>query len=296
MRSVGVRMCAIMGLVLLVNTCTKGGVTNGSFETGDLTGWRSPQNLTVVSSWSGSGTGTTYWEPTDGKYFAVVEATEPFLTAYNGWWPALQTSHTYFIDAQAGDEIVFDYFWNSESDSFDAGVQLLYWFDYYGTPSWAVKNVPIEGPKDYPTGSSTDWMEARYVLPETMSDELHPGGYLISFWAHSRPAGGGQLGVDNVRPVSPLVDEDDDGVPDDDDECPGTPEGAFADPFGCSLSQYCSPDAQWENHGHFVSCVAHIAEQWLESDVITEQEKDALVSEAARSDVGKKEKTKGKNE
>ena len=87
-----------------------------------------------------------------------------------------------------------------------------------------------------------------------------------------------------------VVDNDGDGVLDDEDECPDTPEGEFVDQFGCSMSQYCSPDEDWKNHGQYVSCVAHAAEAWLEEGVITEEEKDAIVSEAAQSSVGKKDK------
>ena len=93
----------------------------------------------------------------------------------------------------------------------------------------------------------------------------------------------------------PETDSDGDGVPDDQDDCPDTPEGEFVDPIGCSLEQYCSPDGEWKNHGQFVTCVVHVAEKWLVWDLITEQEKGDIVSDAAQSDIGKKNKGKGKN-
>lgn len=88
-------------------------------------------------------------------------------------------------------------------------------------------------------------------------------------------------------------DTDGDGVLDADDLCPGTPPGDPVDPAGCSLWQYCPSDGPkdggvWKNHGQYVSCVAHVAEAWLEWELITEEEKDAIVSEAAQSDIGKK--------
>jgi hypothetical protein len=91
-----------------------------------------------------------------------------------------------------------------------------------------------------------------------------------------------------------VTDSDGDGVPDGEDECPDTPEGVFVDPGGCAMIQYCSPGGDWKNHGQYLNCIAHAAEAWLQEEVITEEEKDAIVSEAAQSDVGKKEKSNGK--
>ena len=54
----------------------------------------------------------------------------------------------------------------------------------------------------------------------------------------------------------------------------------------CNSEILCDSDAEWRNHGQFVSCVAHEAEALLEAELITEAEKDAIVSEAAQSDVG----------
>ena len=48
------------------------------------------------------------------------------------------------------------------------------------------------------------------------------------------------------------------------------------------------PDAVWKNHGAYVKCVAHAAEVLLEAGLISEAEKDLIVSIAAQSDVGKK--------
>ena len=92
-------------------------------------------------------------------------------------------------------------------------------------------------------------------------------------------------------------DDDDDGVDDVDDVCAGTPAGAVVDPAnGCSVEQACPCDgprgssASWRNHGKYVSCVAHAANTLVELGLITESGKDAIVSEAAQSDCGKKKK------
>ena len=51
---------------------------------------------------------------------------------------------------------------------------------------------------------------------------------------------------------------------------------------------------EYKNHGQYVSTVAHFAEDLLEFGIITEEEKDAIVSAAAQSDIGKKDKGKKK--
>lgn len=101
-----------------------------------------------------------------------------------------------------------------------------------------------------------------------------------------------------ILPPSIFADADDDGVLDEEDFCPDTPEGAVIDETGCSgpqlIDQECPLDGAYRNHGEYVSCVAHAAEDVLELGLITEEEKDAIVSDAGHSDIGKKEKGKGK--
>jgi len=90
-------------------------------------------------------------------------------------------------------------------------------------------------------------------------------------------------------------DDDNDGVLDEDDSCSGTATGEYVNSNGCSIGQQCSVDVDWRNHGQYVSCVSHAAEELLAEGVITEEEKDAIVSAAAGSSVGKSNKGKGKN-
>lgn len=87
-------------------------------------------------------------------------------------------------------------------------------------------------------------------------------------------------------------DSDDDGVPDDQDLCPNTASGSIIDANGCSGAQLidlaCPCDDSWRNHGQFVSCIAHETKNQIKADLITQDEKDAFVSAAARSTCGKK--------
>lgn len=50
----------------------------------------------------------------------------------------------------------------------------------------------------------------------------------------------------------------------------------------------CSPCNEWRNHGEYIRCVSQAVTAFVNGEAITEGEGDALVSSAARSDVGKK--------
>jgi len=54
-----------------------------------------------------------------------------------------------------------------------------------------------------------------------------------------------------------------------------------------SLGDY-NPNNTWKNHGEYVRCVAHEAEELVYAGIITEEEGDKLVSPAAQSEIGKK--------
>ncbi len=91
--------------------------------------------------------------------------------------------------------------------------------------------------------------------------------------------------------LSGETDADADGVADSLDLCPGTPAGAIVDANGCSIDQLapCSGPASggtWKNHGQYVSSVAHAAEAFLAQDLISVEEADEIVAQAARSNCG----------
>lgn len=50
----------------------------------------------------------------------------------------------------------------------------------------------------------------------------------------------------------------------------------------------CDPNGPWKEHGEFILCVTHKCEALVDDEVLTEEECNALVSQAAKSDVGKK--------
>lgn len=94
--------------------------------------------------------------------------------------------------------------------------------------------------------------------------------------------------VANLTPA----DSDGDGVDDDADLCPNTPLGATVDANGCSgaqnIARACLCDAAWKNHGAYVSCVAHSAQDQVAAGLISETDKGAIVSSAAQNSCGKK--------
>ncbi|PIR00732.1 MAG: hypothetical protein COV66_04705 [Nitrospinae bacterium CG11_big_fil_rev_8_21_14_0_20_45_15] len=81
-------------------------------------------------------------------------------------------------------------------------------------------------------------------------------------------------------------DSDGDGIINDVDQCPATPAGSLITSGGCSGSEFieltCKPE-NFVNHGSFVSCVAHTANDLAGQGVITPKEKARFVNQAAKS-------------
>lgn len=82
-------------------------------------------------------------------------------------------------------------------------------------------------------------------------------------------------------------DDDGDGVPDTDDQCPGTEPGDPVDPNGCSVDQLCACDAPWKNHGQYVVCVVHTSRDFLNAGLIDQDTRTDLIVAAAHSECGK---------
>ncbi|MGH8823051.1 MAG: CocE/NonD family hydrolase C-terminal non-catalytic domain-containing protein, partial [Jiangellaceae bacterium] len=55
---------------------------------------------------------------------------------------------------------------------------------------------------------------------------------------------------------------------------------------GCTINDHVLDDQEWGNHGQFVLHVEEVADLLMAADLITARERAALVSAAARSDVG----------
>jgi hypothetical protein len=95
--------------------------------------------------------------------------------------------------------------------------------------------------------------------------------------------------------LSGETDEDGDGVGDSADLCPGTPAGAIVDANGCSIDQLapCAGPASggtWANHGQYVSTVAHVVQEFLTQGLISAEQAEEIISQAAESGCGHKAK------
>jgi hypothetical protein len=91
--------------------------------------------------------------------------------------------------------------------------------------------------------------------------------------------------------LSGETDADGDGVADSLDLCAGTPASAVVDQHGCSIDQIapCSGPAsggRWKNHGQYVSTVAQAAEAFVKQGLISADQAEAIVTQAAQSACG----------
>lgn len=89
------------------------------------------------------------------------------------------------------------------------------------------------------------------------------------------------------------IDDDNDTVVDSADLCPATATGETVDPLtGCSVVQLCPCSGErgttesWRNHGMYVSCVAKATKSFVQHGLMTNAEKDGIVSTAAQSNCG----------
>jgi Thrombospondin type 3 repeat/Beta-propeller repeat len=82
------------------------------------------------------------------------------------------------------------------------------------------------------------------------------------------------------------ADLDGDGVIDATDACVPTQTGAVVNADGCSIADLVPCDSPWKNHGAYVSTIIKTAKEFLDLGLITEAERDAIVSAAAQSQCG----------
>ena len=84
------------------------------------------------------------------------------------------------------------------------------------------------------------------------------------------------------------VDVDGDDVLDDVDDCPLTISMAIVDDTGCSIDQHCACENTWKNHGAYVRCIAHTANDFIDQELIDQTRHGAITSEAVNSSCGAK--------
>ncbi len=185
----------VLGIVIVLCwfTMARGGITNGGFETGDLTGWdvglgtayayaanSEPARDLVLTVPPGD-----YWLPTEGNYFASLWSTNSQGLDYSKIYQS--------FDAVAGDTLMFDVFFDFGDfvDNYDSAFYNLQW---EGGPHIADQVIAnhFPGPwlDDY---ENLDWRTYSIVLPEIST-------YRLAFFTFDENgASESILGVDNVR-------------------------------------------------------------------------------------------------
>jgi hypothetical protein len=133
--------------------------------------------------------------------------------------------------------------------------------------------------------------------PATYLNETWPDGMWIGIGVANNCQGGLCEGfVANITSLSAtltpvIVDADGDGIPDSLDKCAGSSSGPVnAD--GCTPDQLvpCAGPkggGSWKNHGQYLSNLAKVLQAFVDAGLITEDQKDALMSGAAGTTCGK---------
>jgi len=127
-------------------------------------------------------------------------------------------------------------------------------------------------------------------LEQGIIDNSTLGGYLQIVNASGVPTNSGAATYQNIKIGPP--DQDFDGVPDALDHCQGNVPCTIVNSTGCSLDQLVpcagpTSGGTWRNHGAYVSAIARAANEFLAQGVISEDEKDSIVAQAAHSDCGR---------
>jgi hypothetical protein len=126
-------LTSAIGIGILANRDACASISNGGFETGDLTSWAGTGNVTVQTSQAhldnplSSGTDVGTWTPTEGTYFAYL---------LSGSGQGVYTLLSQSFAATAGDVLSFDTF-------FDAGDYLPFNDDGYVNLIDTVNSITI---------------------------------------------------------------------------------------------------------------------------------------------------------
>lgn len=82
------------------------------------------------------------------------------------------------------------------------------------------------------------------------------------------------------------ADGDNDGLNDGLDQCLDTPAGSVVNDEGCAIADLCPCDSEWKNHGAYVRCNARVSNAFLDDGLISDAEKDDVMSLAGQSICG----------
>jgi len=220
---------------------------------------------------------------------ATTSAVEP--NNFNTLWAFSTAEIDFIVEGQGTIQIEIPYVVRYDLKTVDstyAGASCLAsiaLFAYETSQEWTANNDSEfkdchDGENQYIEESGTLTITADVGYPP--AEPVGNRGYAISFML---------LNMANAIKSEPTnMDDDLDGVTNDDDQCPDTVEGDVVDENGCSIDQLCPCENAWKNHGKYVSCVSHAAGDFVSAGLIDNNEIGQIVSQAAQSDCGKKKK------
>lgn len=263
-----------------------------------LHGW-GPAMDTLVNTgftWSGNTDPLSDEALANSCLLIIAEPQSPFTSA------EIEAVHSY-VNAGGGLLLLTDYGSPMNSLSTTLGVQ----FSAVGRGFQTITNIVSGHPVTHGV-SSIDWPNGSdlLVLDSSGTTELaYFGGRPV---IAARQFGAGRIAfisdnelfaiygiydLDNAQLLRNLAgwlcnpDTDEDGVPNGDDACPGTPEGTTVDTSGCNceqnISAACPATTSWDSPGACVSCISHAANACKSTGLIDATTHAALVRAAARS-------------
>lgn len=193
------KLVYVIAGLMFVTSSSQANLTNGSFETGDITGWTAILPVggyaNVFTNYSESNTsaaGTTSWSPTDGSYFTLLKT--------DGQGSLSQLYQSFY--ASPGAILSFDYFWDSGNNEYFNDKTIGTLLSGAGTGGSVVStlfsNSVITDPQDY---WGTDWIPVSYQFTEGGTYTL-----LIEIMNDGDGSFDSYVGIDNAK-VSLIIPE-----------------------------------------------------------------------------------------